>query len=231
MSQRLGEATDAGPPGLFHPSAPSPSFALLDPGEVVRQSWDGGALAVINGAFFETPGQPSSQIAFPLAVNGRVVTGGSSPYGPGRPGAQGKRWSRPLRALGLDALASGAPRVADYDRQSGEPLGQPGFRSAVVSYAPDTHPTRIATRFHVIGAVDADGVTKTLVVVTSDGRTRIGAAASLSSRLGAASAHQIALDGGASVLVWTPRAGTLHQPVPIRGRPQPLPHFLVFRLR
>ena len=229
VSQRLGRVTDAGPPGFFHPTAPSPSFALLDPAEVVRQSWDGGALAVINGAFFETPGQPSSQIAFPLAVGGAVVTGGSSPYGPGRPGARGRRWGQPLRALGLDTLADGGPRVAEYDRQSGAPLGQPGFRSAVVSYAPDAHPTRIAARFHVLGVVD--GATDALVVVTSDGRTRIGAAASLASRLGAAPARQVALDGGASVLVWTPRAGTLHQPVPIRGRPQPLPHFLVFRLR
>ena len=124
-SRVLGEARPTpGRAGLFHPTAPSPSFALLDPADVVRQSWDGGALAVINGAFFETPGQPSSQVAFPLATGGFVVTGGSSPYGPGRPGAAGKRWGRPLRALGLDTLAL----VADYDRQSGAPLGQPGFQ-------------------------------------------------------------------------------------------------------
>lgn len=158
-----------------------------------------------------------------------MVTGGSSPYGPSRTGAGGKRWGRALRVLGLDTLA----RVADYDRPSGAPLGQPGFTNAVVSYAPDAHPTRIATRFHVLGALDADGdgATETLVWITSDGRTRIDAAASLLARLGVAAGVQIALDGGASVLVWTPRAGTLHQPVPIRGRPQPLAHFLTFRLR
>ena len=229
VEQVMGDETRAGPAGLYHPTASSPFFALLDPAETVRQSWDLGALSVMNGAFFETPGEASSQIAFPLAVGGRVVTGGSSPYGPGRPGAGGKQWGQTLRVLGLDTLA----RVADYDRQSGAPLGQPGFENAVVSYAPEAHPTRIATRFHVLGALDADGdgATETLIVVTSDGRTRIGAAASLLIRLGAAPDAQIALDGGASVLVWTPRAGTLHQPTPIRGRPQPLPHFLVFRPR
>ena len=236
VEQVLGAETAAGPRGFYHPTAASPPFALLDPADVVRPMWDRGALSVMNAAFFETPGQPSSPIAFPLAIGGRVVTGGSSPYGPGRPGAAGRRWGRPLRALGLDTLA----RVADYDRRTGAPLGQPGFENAVVSYAPAAHPTRIATRFHVLGALDAkpapapaagDGATETLVVVTSDGRTRIGAAASLLARLGAAPERQVALDGGASVLVWTPRAGTLHQPTPIRGRPQPLPHYLVFRLR
>ena len=236
VDQVLGAETAAGPRGFYHPTAASPSFALLDPADVVRRSWDRGALSVMNGAFFETPGEPSSQVAFPLAVGGRVATGGSSPYGPGRPGAAGARWGRPLRALGLGTVA----RVASYDRRSGAPLGQPGFENAVVSYAPEAHPTRIATRFHVLGAVDAepapaqaggDGATETLAVVTSDGRTRIGAAASLLARLGAAPERQVALDGGASVLVWTPRAGTLHQPVPIRGRPQPLPHYLVLRLR
>ena len=229
VEQVLGLEDGVGGRGLYHPTAPSPAFALLDPDETVRRAWDRGALAVMNGAFFETPGEPSSQVAFPLAIGARVVTGGSSPYGPGRPGAEAKRWGRPLRALGLDTLA----RVAEYDRQSGAPLGRPGFEDAVVSYAPDAHPTRIATRFHVLGALDTDGdgVTETLVVVTSDGRTRIDAAASLLSRLGVAAGAQIALDGGASVLVWTPRAGTLHRPSPIGGRPQPLPHYLVFRPR
>ncbi len=237
VDQVLSDETGAGPPGLYHPAASSPFFALLDPDETIRQSRDRGALSVMNGAFFETPGEASSQIAFPLAiadpggvaVGGRVATGGSSPYGPGRPGARGKRWAQPLRVLGLDTLA----RVADYDRPTGAPLGQPGWENAVVSYAPSAHPTRIATRFHVLGVLDADGdgATETLAVVTSDGRTRIGAPASLLARLGAAPEHQIALDGGASVLVWTERAGTLHQPVPIRGRAQPLPHYLVFRPR
>ena len=225
----LGDAVSGGPPSFYHPTAISSRFRLLDPGEVVQQAWDRDALAVMNGAFFETPGQPSSQFAFPIATDGSVVTGGSSPYGPGRPSAGGKRWGQPLRVLGLDTLA----RVADYDRPTGAPLGQPGFAEAVVSYAPEAHPTRIATRFHVLGALDADGdgSAETLVWVTSDGQTRIGAAATLLSRLGVDPSAQIALDGGASVLVWTPRAGTLHQPVPLEGRPQPLPHYLVLRLR
>ncbi len=229
VEQVIGDSDGQGPPSFYHPTAPSPAFGLLDPDETVRQAWDRGALAVMNGAFFETPGEPSSQIAFPIAARGAVVTGGSSPYGPGRPSAGGQRWARPLRVLGLDTLA----RVADYDPQTGAPLGQPGFAEAVASYAPQAHPTRVATRFHVLGALDADGdgSTETLVWVTSDGQTRIDAAASLVSRLGVAPGAQIALDGGASVLVWTPRAGTLHAPVPIRGRAQPLPHYLTLRLR
>ena len=227
VGQVLGPEAQPGRRGLYHPSAPSPSFDLLGSDAVVRQAGD--ALAVMNGAFFETPGEPSSEIAFPLALDGTVVTGGRSPYGPGRPGAHRRRWGRPLRALGLDTRV----HVADYGRQTGVPLGQPGFENAVVSYAPEAHPTTLATRFHVLGAVDADGdgALETLVVVTSDGQTRIAAAAALAARLGAGPDTQIALDGGASVLLWTLRAGFRHQPVPIGGRPQPLPHYLTLTLR
>ncbi|PAP75280.1 hypothetical protein [Rubrivirga marina] len=213
-------------PSAFHPEAPSPQFALVDPAAVVAEAEGDGAFAVLNGAFFETPGVPTSQLAFPVALGGVAVTGGSSPYGPGRPGAEGERWARPLRALGLDTLAN----VADYDPATGAPLGAPGFADAVVSYAPEAHPARIATRFHVLGPLDADGdgAAETLVIVTSDGRTRIGAAASVLARLGVDAGRMLALDGGASVLVRNRRAGTLHEPTSAGGRsPQWLPHYLV----
>jgi len=226
--QRLGERIEGVMTAShFHASAPSPRFALLDPAAVVRTASASGARAVMNGAFFETPGQPSSQLAFPVAAEAEVVTGGSSPYGPGQSGANAARWGQPLRALGLDTLA----HVALYDPATGAPLGDAGFRDALVSYAPEAHPTRLATRFHVLGALDADGdgSTETLVVVTSDGRTRIDAAADLLARLGVAADQRIALDGGASVLVWNRRAGTLQQPTPAGGHhPQWLPHYLVF---
>ncbi|WP_420456110.1 hypothetical protein [Rubrivirga sp.] len=217
--------------GAFHPTAPSPRFEMVPSGALVRQqSADDRLLAVVNGAFFETPGEPSTQLAFPVAENGAVVTGGSSPYGPGRPGAEGERWSRPLRALGL---ADGAVRVVDYDPATGVPLGAPAFAEAVVSYAPDAHPTRVATRFHVLGPVDADstGASSELVIATGL-NTTIDALSALVSRLGVAPVHQVALDGGASVLVWNRRAGTLQRPTAAGGLdPQPLPHYLVLRHR
>ena len=230
----LGPLADGGrsTPSFYHPAAPSPAFETMPLAEVVRQqSADDRLLAILNGAFFETPGEPATQLAFPVAENGTVVTGGSSPYGPGRPGAGAARWGAPLRALGL---ADTAAHVAPYDPASGAPLDAPAFADGVVSYAPGAHPTRIATRFHVLGALDADGdgATETLLIATSDGRTTIDAPAALLTRLGVPHAHQIALDGGASVFVWNRRAGTLHQPAPAGGRgPQPLPHLLTVRLR
>ena len=232
VDQVLGPKAGGGAASAFHPAAPSPRFLPLDPAAAVRQvEARGGALAVLNGAFFETPGEPTTQIAFPVARAGRVVTGGSSPYGPGRPGAEGERWGRPLRALGLgDTVA----HVASYDPVTGSPLDQPAFADAVVSYAPDAHPSRIATRFHVLGALDADGdgTTETLLVTTSDGRTTIDVPAALLTRLGVAPEALLALDGGASVFVWSRQAGTLHRPTPAGGRdPQRLPHYLTLRLR
>ncbi len=217
--------------GLFHPTAPSPRFEMVPSGALIRQqSADDRLLAVVNGAFFETPGEPSTQIAFPVAEMGGVVTGGSSPYGPGRPGADGERWSRPLRALGL---ADGAAWVADYDPATGAPLDTPPFAEAVVSYAPDAHPTRVATRFHVLGPVDADstGASSELLIATGLDTT-IDALSDLVARLGVTHEHQVALDGGASVLVWNRRAGTLQRPTEAGGLdPQPLPHYLVLRSR
>lgn len=229
VRQVLGQVVAGdGTAGFFHPTAPSPAVTLLDPAEAISRS--GHALTVMNGAFFETPGQPTSQLAFPLARRGSVISGGSSPYGPGRPGAEDERWGQPLRTLGLDTLV----HVTAYDPASGSPLGEAGFGEALVSYAPSAHPSRIATRFHVLGALDADddGTTETLVAVTSDGRTRIGAAVSLLTRLGVSSETLVATDGGASVLVWNRRVGHLHEPAPAGGRnPQALPHYLAFALR
>lgn len=230
VEQTMGAAFDSTGPGFYHPSVQSHVFRTVAPQTVVAQlrgaNGDGEALAVINGAFFESPGAGVTQIAFPVSQSGRVVTGGSSPYGPGRPDAAGMRWDAPLRVLGVrDTLA----HVADYDASTGAPLGTGPFRDALASYAPTAHPTRIATRFHVAGALDADGdgTTETLLVVTSDGRTTNAAPIDVANRLGVDAAHQISLDGGASVFVWTRRTEALER----NAYDLPLPHFLTFRLR
>ena len=239
VDQIVGPKAGGGAASFYHPTAPSPRFLPLDPAAVVRQAEArGGALAVLNGAFFETPGEPTTQIAFPVARRGGVATGGSSPYGPGRPGAEGERWGRPLRVLGLSDTVA---HVARYEHATGSPLDELAFAEAVVSYAPDAHPTRIATRFQVLGALDAepapaetggDGATETLLVATSDGRTTVDVPAALLTRLGVAPDALLALDGGASVFVWNRRAGVLHRPAPAGGRdPQWLPHYLTLRLR
>ncbi len=217
--------------GAFHPSAPSPRFETMPPGALIRQqSADDRLLAVVNGAFFETPGEVSTQLAFPLVEAGRVVTGGSSPYGPGRPGAAAKRWGRPLRALGL---LDRAVRVVDYDPATGAPLDGAAFAEAFASYAPDAHPTRIATRFHLLGPVDADstGASSELMVVTGL-TTTVDALSAVLAGWGVAPEHQVALDGGASVLIWNRRTGVLQRPTAAGGfDPQPLPHVLALRLR
>ena len=218
VTQILGPVAEGGTDDShFHPTAASPRVELMEMAHVVRQQTaDDRLLTVLNGAFFETPGEPTSQIAYPIAENGRVVTGGSSPYGPGRPGAETERWGQPLRALGL---ADTVVHIMDYDPATGAPLDSVAFAEAVVSLAPDAHPSRIATRFHVLGALDTDddGATETLLIATSDGRSTVEAPQALLTRLGVAPEHQLVLDGGASVFVWNRRAGTLHQPARLRA--------------
>ena len=233
VTQILGPVVEGGTDDShFHPTAASPRVELMEMADVVRQQTaDDRLLAVLNGAFFETPGEPTSQIAYPIVESGTVVTGGSSPYGPGRPNAETARWGQPLRALGL---ADTVVHVVDYDPTTGAPLHQPAFAEAIVSLAPDAHPSRIATRFHVLGALDGDGdgTTELLLIATSDGRSTIEPPQALLTRMGVAPDHQLVLDGGASVFVWNRRAGTLHQPAPAGGNdPQHLPHALAIRLR
>ncbi len=125
----------------FHPTASSPAFGMMPPGTVTRQQYaDPRLLLVMNGAFFETPGEPSTQLAFPISENGTVVSGGSSPAGPGQPGADLRRWGQPLRALALDGDAA---QVADYIPDTGapdrpRPVRRVG-RELRAERTPDTH--------------------------------------------------------------------------------------------
>lgn len=226
LEQVLGEEVRPADEGAFHPSATSPFFALLVADSVVSRAMGPGLLSVMNGAFFETPGQPSTQLAFPLVADGAVVTGGSSPYGPGRPGATGERWNRPLRAL---ALTPEEATIVPYDHTTGAPLADSSFADALVSFAPEAHPNRTQTRFHVLGALDrdGDGTTETLVAVTSDGQTTIEQTNAVLDAMGIAPEARLTTDGGASVFVWNRDAGVLHRP----ASDQPLPHYLTLRLR
>ncbi len=213
-------------PGYFARGSRSPMFGMLSMAEVTSRVRKARPLAVINGAFFETPREPSTRLAFPIARSGEIVTGGSSPNGPGSPGASGERWDRPLRALAMDTPEA---HIVDVDPASGAPLGAGDFADAMASYAPEAHPTRLATRFHLIGALDrdGDGTTETLVIVTNDGRSTIDDTAALLDALGVAPEARLAPDGGASVFVWNRSVGVLHRPT----GDQPLPHYLTLRLR
>ena len=231
VEQVLGDTTrQAATSGAFVPGSASPFFAMLAPDSVVSASAGSGLLLVMNGAFFETPGEPSTQLAFPLAVDGEIVTGGSSPNGPGQAGTLrrrlNRRWDRPLRALALGGLAA---QIVDVDTASGEPLGRGDFRDAMASYAPEAHPTRRATRFHLMGALDRDenGAAEMLVIVTNDGRSTIDDTGAVLDTLGVAPEARIAPDGGASVFVWNRARGVLHRP----AGGQSLPHYLTLRLR
>lgn len=227
-------------PGLYSPGTPSPFLATLSHGEAVgRLRRDVGALAVVNGAFLETPAAPPTEIAFPIKTGGRVVTGGASPYGPGRPGADGRRWGGPLQAL---VLRDTAVAVVPYDHTTGAPLDGPDVREAVVSYAPAGHPTGVAARFHALGPLDPgpDGASEVLLVLTSSGETTIAEVSRLLALIGVPEPRQIAFDGGASTFVWNRTAGdvTLPARVPARLGPAPpgdgrytLAHYVGFRLR
>lgn len=231
----VADTSRAAPESRYLPGAPSPFVSTLSSdAAVARVRSCRRALAVINGAFLETPAAPPTQIAFPLKVAGRVVSGGSSPYGPGAPGSTGRRWSVPLRALILD---SATVRVEPYSAADGAPLTDAAVTDAVVTYAPTAHPAwGLRTRFHVLGPRDST----TLVVLTSSGGSTIGFLAALAERLGVPEPSQVTLDGGASTFLWNRTAGAVTRPVRVPASLGPAPpgdgrytlaHFLGVRRR
>lgn len=227
------DTSRAAPESRYLPGVPSPFVSTLSSDAAVAQvEACPGALAVINGAFLETPAAPPTQIAFPLEVDGQILSGGSSPYGPGAPGSADRRWGAPLRALVFDRASV---RVEPYRPADGAPLIDSAVVDAVVTYAPTAHPAwGLRTRFHVLGPRDPT----TLVVLTSNGGSTIGLLAALATRLGVPEPAQVTLDGGASTFLWNRTAGAITRPVrvPVSLGPAPagdgrytLSHFLGVR--
>lgn len=223
IEHRLGEATPD-TSAVPHPTGPSPFFASGSATAAVEAARAEGALAVVNGVFFKTVGAPRTQLSYPVAAGGRIVSGGTGAYDPARPDA--RRWGRALTALGFaDTVAA----VAPYEQATGAPLGAGAFADAFVSYGYLAHPARRATRYHVAGVLDAsgDGTPETVVLVTSSGASTIHAPTRWLTALGVPPEAQTTLDGGGSVFVWNRRAGWLERTTNDRL----LPHVLVVRER
>lgn len=191
---------------------------------------------IINCSFFEQY-QSSSQLSFPIKLNGKVITGGSSPYGPI---AQPK--DKFYRNITLKALVWDEKQVyiTDYNPATGAPLSDKSVKNAIATYQYSDHPAKVfggnqKNRYHLIGTLNKDNIKgDELLLIVTVNRATIDEAADLLRKLGVRG-DIITLDGGISTYLFNSRLGniTLPQSVNLKDNPEfrSLPHYLGFRAR
>jgi hypothetical protein len=224
---RPATGTTAAPPGLYVPGSVSPAFARLDREAVLadfRRRRGRRALALINASFFERY-EEATELTFPVKAAGRLVTGGSSRWGPCAAPAD-PRWAGvKLRALVWDAERCA---IHDHDPASHASLG---LADGLVSYAWRDHPAAVLLNDPVdrhqmlaVAASRPGGPTDTLHVLTvAQGRMSEGAAHLTRS---GAQGPVLTLDGGPSAHLWAAGQGAL-----VAARTRRLPHFLTILAR
>jgi hypothetical protein len=217
--------------GIYYPGpdqTTSPYFQRLAPPdlpETTPKTLDPQTFSIINGSFFEEY-QSSTRLSFPIKLNGKVITAGSSPYGPIPQPADPIYRQVQLKAL---VWGNGQAQITNYDPSNGSPLNQPTVQNAIVSYAYQDHPAyRLAgdpvNRYHVLGIGSKDGAPQ-LMIATSDRATLENTAQVLRQR--GVEGDLMTFDGGISTYLWSPEAGELILPKVAHGeKTAALPHYL-----
>jgi hypothetical protein len=199
---------------------------------VVDASGENHLFSIFNGAFFEQH-EAATQFAFPLKHQGKVLSGGNSPYGPRQTPADLQFKDVNLLAL---TWKQGNVMIIPYDPASGAPLTDKTIVEAVVSYDYRDHPAYrylkdTPNRFHLLGTIDADGKPgdELLAIVTVNQAT-LDQTAALLRNLGV-TGPIMTIDGGASTYLFTPTTGAVTIPAPTEKASRQLPHYFVIRQR
>ena len=241
MEQIVGEVNDVGvdrgqyygEPGSYY----SPYFQMKLFSEVwneYKELYGKQVFSMMNAAFFEDY-KSSTQLAFPVKLNGQVITAGSSPYGPSDRAADDYYKGVKLKVLVWDDKSAS---ITDYHPNLGSPLKEPSIQNAIVSYRYSDHPAKVlgnnpANKYHVIGTLDKDGVPgDELILIATVNKSTLDDAANLLQNLGVRG-DILTVDGGSSTFITNPRTGNLVTPQPITIKENPnarkLPHYLAFR--
>ncbi|RUT01493.1 hypothetical protein DSM106972_065900 [Dulcicalothrix desertica PCC 7102] len=191
--------------------------------------------SMINCAFFEQY-KLSTQLSFPIKLDGQIITAGSSPYGP---------ISNPkhkfYRQVQLKALVWNDQEayITDYNSTSGAPLNGANVKNAIVSYQYSDHPAKVLAnnqinRYHVISTLSENGVNSNMLLILTVKKATLNQAAALLRDLGARS-DIITIDGGSSTYLFNSKVGNIMRP----GSSylncglifRKLPHYLAFRTK
>jgi hypothetical protein len=220
--------------GLYYPDKrpeASPFFVRLPVAAVLQnyQKLHGTKLfSVVNASFFEDYDR-STRLSFPIKINGKIITAGSSPYGPIAKPAEPYYRTIQLKALTWkDSQVS----VINYNPQTGYPLNQSNVDNGFVSYAYQDHPAYVlaedpVNRYHVFGVThgDQDKWANQLLIATTN-RATLKEAGNILRQRGVKS-DLMTIDGGISTYLWTAKLGDLVLPQVAQGEKEAaLPHYL-----
>jgi hypothetical protein len=187
--------------------------------------------SIINFSFFEDY-TASSRLSFPIKLNGKVITGGSSPYGPIANPADPAYKTIHLKALLWDDRHV---EIADYNPKTGSPLNQMRVQNAIVSYEHKDHPAHLLggdppNRYQVLGTFQQVTEEKMLAIISVN-RATLEEAANLLRQSGLEVKDPImTFDGGTSSYLFSAQQGRLLLPQAIGSKSEAvLPHYLGFR--
>jgi hypothetical protein len=199
-----------------------------------QQLHNNKVFSIINCAFFEQY-KSSTQLSFPIKLNGKLVTAGSSPYGPIRQPA-----NKYYRNITLKALVwnENQAYITDYNQKTGAPLSKASVKNAIVTYVASDHPAKVLgrnqiNRYHVMGTFDQDGEKgdELLLILTVNQATLDEASRQL--RLLGVKGDIITIDGGSSTYLFHARLGNIMLPFAVDTSPnlavRNLPHYLGIR--
>jgi hypothetical protein len=200
----------------------SPYFKMYAYQNAVKQAqkkFDKNLWGLMNAAFFEQYGD-STQMAFPLKINGKFLTSGSSPFGPQKNPKKDYYKTTILKAL---VWNDNTIEIRDYNTKTGAPLTDLNVKNALVSYDYKDHPAKALygdtpNRYHVLGTENNH-----LYMLTVNKMNLENAVQQLRD-LGV-KRDIMTIDGGVSVFIFNQKKGVLELPSNVEKK---LPHYLVF---
>ncbi|MEH2092507.1 hypothetical protein [Nostoc sp.] len=199
-----------------------------------KELYANNVFSMINCSFFEQY-ESSTQLSFPIKLNGVVISGGTSPYGPIKEPKDKYYSNIRLKALVWDNKQA---YITDYNQVSGAPLNQNAVKNAIVTYRYSDHPAKVlaqnqANKYQLIGTLDKDGVKgDELLLIMTVKQATLDEAADLLRKLGV-KGDIITVDGGTSTYLFNSQNGNIIVPQQSSLQENPtfrnLPHYLGFR--
>jgi hypothetical protein len=216
--------------GDYYPNSTSPAFERLDAAAVARNyeaAHGDTTQCIINCSFFERY-DLETELSFPIKRGGKVLTGGSSPYGPRSNPADARYKDVKLQALVWNDRGI---KIVDYDHQTGGALNDPNFPDGFVTYDYRDHPANVLAgdpvgRYQLlgIGEVSQSGLSDTFFTLTIEKGRMVDGAAGM--RRQGVSGTILTIDGGPSTHFWQAGQGDVYT-----TESKTLPHYLGFRAR
>ena len=216
----------------------SPYFKMLSHANVQKEQQKllgNQYFSIMNCSFFEEH-KPETQLSFPIKKEGKILTGGSSPFGPIETPNHAYYKKITLKALIWNDIDV---QIKDYVVKTGFPLIDSTWKNGLVSYAYLDHPAQLfrpgsRNRYHLISTSKIDDANQNvLVILTSDNAT-LTQAGSFFKTLNI-NGDIMTIDGGASVFMHNRKAGTLAVPRLLNPTDPNsfslLPHYWVFSLK